>query len=104
VVIADFEDPDRAGLLVMGSIGFLLGTVDPDSIGGLRRARVFAGYSGWGPGQLETELGESAWIVEPASASDVFASDPDALWSEVVRRRGGEAALLATLPFDPSTN
>jgi putative transcriptional regulator len=104
VVLADFEDPERAGLLVMGSIGFLIGDVDPDSLGGLRRARVFAGYSGWGPGQLEAEVADSAWIVEPARATDVFADDSNALWNEVVRRCGGEAALLATLPFDPSSN
>ena len=104
VVIAEFDDPERAGLLVMDSIGFIIGDVDPDELMGVRRARVFAGYSGWGPGQLEAELGESAWIVEPATGADVFAADPEALWNLVVRRRGGEAALLATLPFDPSTN
>ena len=104
VVIAEFDDPERAGLPVMGSIGFLIGDVDPGDVVGLRRARVFAGYSGWGPGQLEAELEEAAWIVEPARPADVFASDPEALWVEVVRRRGGEAALLATLPFDPSSN
>jgi putative transcriptional regulator len=104
VVIAEFDDPGRAGLLVMGSIGFMIGDVEPDDIGGVRRARVFAGYSGWGPGQLEGELEESAWIVEPATPADVFAEDPDALWTLVVRRRGGDAALLATLPFDPSAN
>ncbi len=104
VVIADFEDPQRSGLLVMGTIGFLLGEVDPGSMGGIRRARVFAGYAGWGPGQLESELGESAWIPEPALPSDVFTEDPEALWAAVVRRKGGEAALMATMPFDPSTN
>src|SRR5205814_685906 len=64
VVIADFEEPERAGVLVLDTIGFVPGDVETDSIGELRRARVFAGYAGWGPGQLESELEESSWIVE----------------------------------------
>ena len=104
VVLAEFEDPTQAGLLVIDSIGFILGDVDPSNLVGVRRARVFAGYAGWGAGQLEGELEESAWILEGALPADVFADDPEALWSAVVRRKGGDAALLATLPFDPSTN
>jgi putative transcriptional regulator len=104
VVLADFEDPARAGLLVLGTIGFILGDADPASMSGIRRARVYAGYAGWGPGQLEGELEESAWIMELALPADVFAEDPQALWAAVVRRKGGDAAFMATMPFDPSTN
>ena len=70
----------------------------------LARARVFVGYAGWGPGQLELELAESAWIVEPAVPDDVFTLDPEAHWSTVLRRKGGPFTLLATMPADPSLN
>ena len=104
VVLADFEDVERAGALVLDSIGFLPAEVDPDELGELRRARVFAGYAGWAPGQLEDELAEGSWIVEPALADDVFTREPDALWSEVLRRKGGPYGVLALMPPDPSLN
>jgi len=103
VVLADFADPSVAQILALGSIGFLPEEVDPDEIGGIRRARVFSGYSGWGAGQLEAELEEGSWIVEPALPEDVFA-DPDQLWDRVLRRKGGEFAILRTMPVDPSQN
>lgn len=103
VVLADFEDPSVAQILALGSIGFLPEEVDPDEIGGIRRARVFSGYSGWGAGQLEAELEEGSWIVEPALPEDVFA-DPDQLWDRVLRRKGGEFSILRTMPIDPSQN
>lgn len=104
VVVADFEDPERAGVLVVESIGFLPAEVDPNALGDLRRARVFAGYAGWGPGQLDDELAEGSWIVEPARPEDVFAPEPERLWSDVLRRKGGPYAVLALMPPDPSLN
>ena len=70
----------------------------------IRRARVFAGYAGWSAGQLEAELEEPSWIVEPALREDVFADEPEGLWSGVLRRKGGQFALLATMPPNPSMN
>lgn len=104
VVLADFVDPDRAGSLVLDSVGFLPSEVDPDDLGELRRARVFAGYAGWGPGQLDGELEEGSWIVEPALPEDVFTAEPESLWSEVLRRKGGPFGVLALMPLDPSLN
>ncbi len=104
VVLAEFSQPDRAGSLVLGSVGFLPSEVDPDELGELRRARVFAGYAGWGPGQLDGELDEGSWIVEPALPDDVFTADPDELWSDVLRRKGGPFGVLALMPPDPSLN
>ncbi len=104
VVLADFADPDRAGALVLDSVGFLPSEVDPDTLGELRRARVFAGYAGWGPGQLDEELEEGSWIVEPALPEDVFTPEPDTLWGDVLRRKGGPFGLLAQMPPDPSSN
>ena len=68
------------------------------------RARVFAGYSGWGPGQLEEEMAEDAWIVEPARAEDVFTDDPRSLWRRVLERKGPEYRHIARVPFDPRVN
>ena len=104
VVLADFAEPERAGSLVLDSVGFLPSEVDPDTLGELRRARVFAGYAGWGPGQLDGELEEGSWIVELALAEDVFTEEPDSLWSDVLKRKGGPFSVLALMPPDPSSN
>ena len=104
VVLADFVDPDRAGVLVVESVGFLPAEVEPDELGELKQVRVFAGYAGWGPSQLDTELEEGSWIVEPALAEDVFTLAPDDLWSLVLRRKGGPFSVLALMPPDPSRN
>jgi len=66
--------------------------------------RVFSGYAGWGPGQVEDELGEGAWLVLRAEPDDVFTQYPTELWSRVLRRQGGSVAMLATFPLDPSMN
>ena len=104
VVIADFEDPSAAGVIAFGSIGFLPEEAEPEDVAGLRRARVFAGYSGWGPGQLESELDEDAWIVATAQPGDIFHEEPERLWEDVLARLGPGYAMLRTMPFDPSTN
>jgi putative transcriptional regulator len=104
VVLGDFAEPERAGVLVFGSIGFLPGEIEPTEIGELSRARVFAGYAGWGAGQLEGELDEGSWIVEPAAPADVFTDAPNQLWSDVLRRKGGAFSVLALMPDDPRVN
>ncbi len=104
VVVADFEDPSEAGVVAFDSIGFLSEEGDRIELGAIRRARVFAGYSGWGPGQLEAELDEEAWIVTPARREDVFHDEPERLWDAVLARLGPSYALLRTMPFDPSAN
>jgi putative transcriptional regulator len=98
VVLGEFEDPEDSPKLVVGD----LGVVDPEDGAALRRARVYAGHSGWGPGQLEEELERDAWLVETASPEDPF-SGAD-IWSLALQRRGGEYALIATMPEDPSLN
>jgi putative transcriptional regulator len=104
VVLAEFEDPADAGLVAFGSIGFLIGDVPAEAAAGIRRARVFAGYAGWGEGQLEREVEEGSWIVEDATPEDVFTANPDGLWTGVLRRKGPAYRLLSTMPFDPSLN
>ena len=104
VVLADFAEADDAESLVVESVGFLPAEIEPEALGELRRARVYVGYAGWGPGQLDGELEEGSWIVEPARPDDVFTDDPEGLWSEVLRRKGGPFTLLAAMPPDPSRN
>jgi len=68
-------------------------------------ARIFAGYSGWGPGQLESELdSDLGWFVVEARTDDVFTPHPDRLWEEVLTRAGGRYAWFATYPPDPRLN
>ncbi|HEX9235784.1 MAG TPA: YqgE/AlgH family protein [Actinomycetota bacterium] len=104
VILAEFEGSDDPEIMAFGRVGFLTGDVDVSSAQGLGRVRIFAGYAGWGPGQLEAEMEEDAWILEPAGAEDVFADDPEGLWARILRRKGGDFALMATMPVDPSTN
>jgi putative transcriptional regulator len=86
-----------------------LGTVDLESspagvgpwIGALR---IFAGYAGWGPRQLESEIEEGAWWVLEASDDDVFSDDPPNLWKRVLRRQGGKLAIISAFPQEPSLN
>jgi putative transcriptional regulator len=106
IVLAEFEEPASAAMIIEGDLGFVPAEIeDRDAFAaGVRRARFFAGHSGWGPGQLEAELEEDSWIVEPAQRTDVFTARPDALWSQVLRRKGSEYVLLATMPMDPSLN
>jgi putative transcriptional regulator len=104
VVLADYVEPRPDEPLVVGTVGFLPAEVDPDELGELRRARVYVGYAGWGPGQLDDELDEGSWIVEQAVADDVFTEEPEELWSAVLRRKGGPFGVLATMPPDPSRN
>jgi putative transcriptional regulator len=66
--------------------------------------RIFAGYAGWGAGQLEAEIEEGAWYVVPAEPQDPFLGDPERLWSQVLRRQGGQLAMLATMPSEPGLN
>jgi putative transcriptional regulator len=104
LALAEFEHPDSSSAVVFGSIGFLGGDLRAEDLPGVRRARLYAGYAGWGPGQLEGELEASSWIVEPATATDVFTEEPEQLWRHVLRRKGGDYALLALMPVDPSAN
>jgi putative transcriptional regulator len=106
VVLAEFEDPSRAALLLDDDLGFIPAEAeDQDALAAAtRRTRVFAGHSGWGPGQLEAELEEESWIIGEARREDVFAGDLDDLWAAVLRRMGREYALIATMPMDPSMN
>jgi putative transcriptional regulator len=104
LALADFREPSLSAGLAFGTVGYLRGDDDPAGlVGDVSAVRVFSGYSGWGPGQLEAELAQEAWITLAAVPDDVF-GDPDGLWSRVLERKGGHYRLVARMPDDPSLN
>ena len=105
LVLAEFDDPSEAAEIVLGDVGFPRSDDPPEQLAAaMRRARVFAGYAGWGPGQLEAELEEQSWLVEPAAGVDLFPERGEDLWAIVVNRKGGAHRALALMPEDPSLN
>ncbi|MCL6736811.1 MULTISPECIES: YqgE/AlgH family protein [Streptomyces] len=99
---------DRAPLgwrRVHGAIGLVDLEAPPELLASaLGSLRIFAGYAGWGPGQLEDELVEGAWYVVESEPGDVSSPSPERLWREVLRRQRSELAMVATYPDDPSLN
>lgn len=81
-----------------------VGLIDLSLSPGEGAARVFSGYAGWGPGQLDAEVAAGDWFVVPALVDDAFSPNPDGLWRVVLRRQPGEMALYAQFPADPSLN
>ena len=104
VFLAELAHSGLADIPVFGSVGFLAGDLSADIEPKILRARVFAGYAGWSPGQLEAEMEVGSWILEPAREEDVFTDSPDLLWSRVLSRKGPEYRLLSRMPYDPSMN
>ena len=105
LVLAEFDDPAAAASLVVRDVGFARADGDLERLAqATRRARVFAGYSGWSPGQLESELEEDSWLTEPADEVDLLPDPTEDLFAEVLKRKGGAFRLLATMPDDPSAN
>ncbi len=105
VVLAEWDDPAPAASLVAGDIGLLAARADVQELAGeARRARAYAGFAGWGPGQLDGEIEREDWILATALPQDVFCDTPDDLWSGVLRRLGGTYGLMASMPIDPSVN
>ncbi len=102
-LIALGATPDADGELILG-----LHTLDldrqPELGPAVDRVRVFAGYAGWGAGQLEGEIANQAWWVVDGLLADLFFDDPLGLWANVLRRNGGELAWFAHFPDDASLN
>jgi putative transcriptional regulator len=97
--------PEGAWAPVMGDIGVLDLGVDPDDVASLLvDLRCFAGYAGWGAGQLEGEIEQGAWFVVEADPGDCFTEHPEGLWRAVLARQGPELARFAFVPDDPTVN
>jgi putative transcriptional regulator len=93
----DWEPP----LPRLGLIDLAMG---PDAFGGVARARVFSGYSGWIGGQLDAELMTGSWVVVHATVDDIFTPEPDDLWRVVLQRQPGRVALYGWFPDDLRSN
>ena len=104
VLLAEVPIPGFVDVPVFGSVGFLTGEIPADIRPSIERARVYVGHSGWGPGQLEAEMAADSWILEDATADDVFTASPDALWHRLLERKGPPYDQIAKIPFDPSMN
>ncbi|MER6998497.1 YqgE/AlgH family protein [Streptomyces sp. NPDC000410] len=90
---------------VYGAIGLVDLEAPPELLASaLGSLRIFAGYAGWGPGQLEDELSDGAWYVVESEPGDVSSPRPEGLWRSVLRRQRSELAMVATYPDDPSLN
>ncbi|MFT8394688.1 YqgE/AlgH family protein [Propionibacterium sp.] len=90
---------------VVGDVGLLhLDTPVEIVNGAYSDVRVFAGYAGWEPGQLEGELKRGVWFLSTLHEEDIFGTSTEGLWRRVLRRQGGEAALLSAFTEDPSRN
>ena len=105
LVLAEFDEPSHAGISIIGNVGLVGDGSEIDELPDqTQRVRIFAGYAGWGPGQLDAELARDDWFVAPAGVDDIFHPDADELWSRVLSRKGAHFALVARMPIDPSVN
>ena len=90
------------GVCLGGDLGCLEETFTQGEEEGL--VRVYMGYAGWAPGQLQFELSTGSWLVLPAQMQMVFARDPLQVWPTILRAQGDAYTLYATMPPDPSLN
>jgi putative transcriptional regulator len=106
LVVVPGDSPDPTGVRrLFGSVALVDLDVQPTlvvpSVAGLR---IFAGYAGWSPGQLEAEIATGSWFVVDSESGDVFTGEPDELWRRVLRRQSDPLRWVAWYPADPSLN
>jgi putative transcriptional regulator len=85
-------DGEEQGVCLTASRDIL---VDLSAGSGPARSLIALGYAGWGPGQLESELSQNAWLVAPASQELIFGGDPEHLWSRALASMGIEPGHLS---------
>lgn len=99
------EDDDTYLAPLSGTIASADLAADPALVAGsIDGLRVFRGYAGWSPGQLELEIGTGSWLVVDSVESDIFTDEPDELWRSVLRRQPGRLGWLADAPDDLAWN
>ncbi len=101
----DVNPPDDSWAPLVGRLGTIDLSTDPGSAANrMDSLRIFAGYAGWGAGQLENEIAAGGWFLTDALLEDIFSERPERLWREVLRRQHGPLALVSTFPADPTMN
>lgn len=99
------RDLDGPFQVTVGPLGVVDLSIEPiEAIGKVEGLRLFAGYASWGPGQLESELVQSAWWVVDAEAADALTDAPDDLWAAVLRRQPDPLRRWSYFPVDPNWN
>ena len=96
--------PNHGWTPVVGGVGIIDLGAGPSDETPVEALRLFAGYAGWGSGQLEAEIDAGAWWVVEATPTDALSPSPERLWTDVLRRQKGRLALHAHVPMDPSAN
>jgi putative transcriptional regulator len=99
ILVGDEPDPsdDRPGVRIADALYL---STSPDLLRRLLepapppRARLVVGYSGWGPGQLETELRASAWLISDVDRDLIFNTPHERMWEAAIRRLGADPATL----------
>jgi putative transcriptional regulator len=89
---------------VLGGVGLVDVSLEPADIGEIEEARIFAGYAGWGAGQLDMELAVGSWFPVEGMRDDVFDPVPASLWRRVLRRQHPHIARYADYPTDLRSN
>lgn len=104
--VPEVEGSDPVGFRRLFGVAGIIDLDTPPEVlaPAVTRLRVFAGYAGWGSGQLEAEIDEGSWYVVESFTHDIFDDDPGRLWSSVLRRQPGELAWVSTKPSDPTLN
>jgi len=101
---ADPATPPETWAPVFGDIGLVDVSNHPEFFGGLRAARIYAGYAGWLFGQLLAEVAIESWVVCEPQIEDIFDDEPDGMWRRVLARQDGRGSLYSTYPDDLSRN
>jgi putative transcriptional regulator len=106
IALARRRDAELDGFVqILDDLGTVDLAEDPLRIGAsIETLRVFAGYAGWTPGQLEAELDQGAWFVVALEPGDPFVAAPERLWRDVLRRQRGRLALFSNYPEDATVN
>ncbi|MET0275364.1 MAG: YqgE/AlgH family protein [Acidimicrobiia bacterium] len=97
-------EPSDAWQPLLGRVGSVDLAEPREAHPHLEALRVFSGYAGWAPGQLDDELAHGGWHVFDADPGDLLTASPSTLWRDVMRRQGGAFAMAANRPTDSTVN
>ena len=104
--LAKFDDQSERSWTSEVALGLRTIDLDSDATNALecQNLRLFIGYSGWGPLQLDGEIAAEHWFVVDARAADAFDGDPGTLWRRVLERDPAHRDWVRSFPDDPSLN